>query len=101
MSEERGTFLFWFLAGLVAGGGLVFFFSTKEGKRILARLNLEGQEIEKIKKFLKNIAEEEQTEITTSNGETVEEKQDVGEIRKLEERGRLFGHRFFKKKKTP
>jgi hypothetical protein len=101
MSEERGSSFFWFLVGIVLGGGLVFFLATKEGKRILERLNLDSQEIEKIKRFLENIAEGEQAEVTTSDGETVDQEPNIGETRAIEERGRLFGHRFFKKKKTP
>jgi len=101
MSEERGSSFFWFLVGIILGGGLVFFLATKEGKRILAKLNLDSQEIEKIKKFLENVVEEEQAEVATLNGKTVDQEPNVGETRELEEQGRLFGHRFFKKKKTP
>jgi exopolysaccharide biosynthesis protein len=100
MTETRGSSLFWFLVGIIVGGGLVFFLATKEGKRIMAKLNLDSQEIEKIRRFLENVAEGERVEVLTSNGKAVDKESEIGEVKELQEQKRLFGHRFFKKKKT-
>lgn len=102
MSEERGSGLFWFLVGMLIGGGLVFFLATKEGKRILAKLNLDNQEMEKIRNLLDsiNIADRERGEVVSSNGQEYYQDIRPAESNKSEESGHLFGHRFFKKKKA-
>jgi len=101
MSEGRSSSFFWFLIGMIIGGGLVFFLATREGKRILSRLNLDDQEIERIKKFFEDSVEEKQVEMTALNGRSSNQEFDVGKISELENKNQIFGHRFFKKKRTP
>lgn len=93
MNENKNS-LAPFTLGLLAGAGLVFFLATKRGRTILERL-LEDKEgtVLKVRDFLADVEREEKT-----NGESQEAKE-YDHIKDIQEKGRLFGHRFFRKKK--
>jgi len=99
MREEQGSSFFWFLIGLLFGGGLVFFLATKEGKKILSRINIDQQEIEHIKKIFENVTQEEAINSLDSNGGLVNSELELKNTKTLDEQKYLFGHRFFKRKK--
>lgn len=92
------------LFGVVVGVGVTYCLTTKEGRRILAKfkkstLNFLGSLDETLESyniidnnFVKNESEREnQNESTTSSEE------DHHYIEELQNRGRLFGKRFFKR----
>lgn len=92
-----------FLAGLLTGAAAVFLLGTDEGKRMTA----------KIKKAANNFLESLETELEETQQESIQEppslepdkKNDLGQaaktnieyIKDLQNRGRIFGRRFFKR----
>lgn len=93
MNENKNSFSFPFLLGLFFGAVLVFFLATKKGRKILNDFLEERNFEEKLQEFIKNFEEREEI-----NGKSDIPKEH-DHIRNLQEKGRLFGRRFFRGKK--
>lgn len=94
MSENKNSFSLPFLFGLFVGAALVFFLATKKGRKILNDFLDEENFQEKLQEFIKNFEEREEI-----NGQS-DMLKEHDHIKDLQEKGRLFGRRFFRGKKS-
>lgn len=101
--KSKGTNSWAFLAGLLTGAAVVFLLATDEGRKISTR----------IKKRVDNFLESLETELSQAEPEVGENQREEGEnkkidlvqaaknnldyIKDLQNRGRIFGRRFFKR----
>lgn len=94
MSENKNSFSP-FILGFLTGAAFIFFTSTKRGKEILEQFleNKEGASL-RIREFIEEFSEKKE-----SNGYS-EEQNELDHIRQIQEKGRIFGHRFFRRKKV-